>query len=180
MLIPPNLARRYGLVSCRSAGESETCREIAPLHRGVVVLDALQKRALSGITRQSESDNGDQRRCRIRCTCYCSGRLESLRTQIEIRDLLAPRGFSCRPVIGGDRDIDRGQHEQREQGTDRHARDHDKSDREPARRRWTRAAISIAERLSRPSLSCNSLANSTIRMPCLLIRPTRVSNPTWV
>src|SRR4051794_21012784 len=48
MLIPPNLARRYGLVSCRSAGESETCRKIAPLHRGVLVLDALQKSPCQG------------------------------------------------------------------------------------------------------------------------------------
>ena len=43
-----------------------------------------------------------------------------------------------------------------------------------------RAAISIAERLSSPSLSCSSLANSTIRMPCLVISPTRVNRPTWV
>ena len=43
-----------------------------------------------------------------------------------------------------------------------------------------RAAISIAERRSSPSLSCSSLANSTIRIPCLVIRPTSVSNPTWV
>ncbi len=45
----------------------------------------------------------------------------------------------------------------------------------------TRAAISIAERRSSPpSLTCSSLANSTIRIPCLLISPTNVSRPTWV
>ena len=27
---------------------------------------------------------------------------------------------------------------------------------------------------------CSSLANSTIRMPCLLMRPISVTRPTWV
>src|ERR1700757_3702998 len=38
------------------------------------------------------------------------------------------------------------------------------------------AACSMASRLAVP-LSCSSLANSTIRMPCLLIRPISVTRP---
>jgi len=44
----------------------------------------------------------------------------------------------------------------------------------------TRAARSIAARRSRSSLRCSSLANSTIKMPCLLIRPISVTSPIWV
>ncbi|MCY1546600.1 hypothetical protein D9M68_826040 [compost metagenome] len=42
------------------------------------------------------------------------------------------------------------------------------------------AAFSMAVRRSSCSLCCSSLANSTIRMPCLLIRPISVTNPIWV
>ena len=41
------------------------------------------------------------------------------------------------------------------------------------------AACSIASRLGVP-LRCSSLANSTIRMPCLLISPISVTRPTSV
>src|SRR6185312_896268 len=47
-------------------------------------------------------------------------------------------------------------------------------------RKRTAAASSIASRLLYPCSRCNWLANSTIRMPCLLIRPTSVTRPTWV
>ncbi|CFP02173.1 Uncharacterised protein [Bordetella pertussis] len=43
-----------------------------------------------------------------------------------------------------------------------------------------RAARSMAARRSSPACACISLANSTIRMPCLLIRPIRVTRPIWV
>src|SRR5690606_21955994 len=46
-------------------------------------------------------------------------------------------------------------------------------------RRRMPEACSIASRLPIPCI-CSLLANSTIRMPCLEITPTRVTRPTWV
>ena len=43
----------------------------------------------------------------------------------------------------------------------------------------TLAAATIASRLLLP-LCCSSFATSTIRMPCLLMRPIKVTSPTWV
>ena len=129
--------------------------------------------------------------------------LESLRTQIELRDLLASLGFRSRPVIGGDRHIDRRQNEQREKSADRHAGDDDQPDREAARRAapvavssgthprpWPRSSSGSAAAGRGPparwptpvdpSCAASPFANLTIRMPCLLISPIRVSNPTCV
>src|ERR1700722_18116198 len=61
-------------------------------------------------------------------------RLEYRWSAIEFRDFLGSLRFRTGPVIGGNRYIDRGQHEQREQGSDGHAGDNDQPDREPARR----------------------------------------------
>ncbi|MCY1512515.1 hypothetical protein D9M68_469770 [compost metagenome] len=47
-------------------------------------------------------------------------------------------------------------------------------------RRRIRAACSMAVRRSSPWLTCISLANSTIRMPCLLINPISVTSPICV
>ena len=46
-----------------------------------------------------------------------------------------------------------------------------------AARRRIAAASSMASRRDLPA-ACSSLATSTIRMPCLLIRPIRVTSPT--
>ncbi|MNT86465.1 hypothetical protein D3C72_2267600 [compost metagenome] len=42
------------------------------------------------------------------------------------------------------------------------------------------AALRMAVMRSSRSCTCNSLANSTIRMPCLLIKPIRVTRPICV
>ncbi|MNC73388.1 hypothetical protein D3C75_1245750 [compost metagenome] len=42
------------------------------------------------------------------------------------------------------------------------------------------AALLIAAARSSCSSSCRVLANSTMRMPCLLIRPISVTRPIWV
>jgi hypothetical protein len=46
-------------------------------------------------------------------------------------------------------------------------------------RRRTAAASSMAASFAIPC-RCSSLANCTIRMPCLLMRPSSVTNPTCV
>ena len=63
-----------------------------------------------------------------------SGRLERLLAKVEIGDLLGPLRAGLRLVVGGHPDIDRRQHEQREQRADRHAGYDDETDREAARR----------------------------------------------
>ncbi|MNO02588.1 hypothetical protein D3C81_2230450 [compost metagenome] len=47
-------------------------------------------------------------------------------------------------------------------------------------RRRMDAASSTASRADRPLSLRNWLANSTIRIPCLLISPISVTSPTWV
>ncbi|MCY1457557.1 hypothetical protein D9M71_748620 [compost metagenome] len=47
-------------------------------------------------------------------------------------------------------------------------------------RRRIAAASSTASRTDSPRSRRNWLANSTMRMPCLLIRPISVTRPTWV
>ncbi|MCY1367380.1 hypothetical protein D9M69_543110 [compost metagenome] len=47
-------------------------------------------------------------------------------------------------------------------------------------RRRIAAASSMASRTGRPRSRRSWLANSTMRMPCLLISPISVTSPTWV
>src|SRR3954470_11143955 len=63
-----------------------------------------------------------------------SGRFQSRSAEIKILDLLGSIRTGFRLVVGGQQDIYRRQHEQREQRADRHTRDHHETNREAAGR----------------------------------------------
>ena len=111
--------------------------------------------------------------------------------------------FRQRFVLRGQEGVDHRQHEQGEQGADGQTRHYDDADAEalgraracrieqrdqPAimaavvismgRRRTLAACITACIRFM-PCSSCSSFATSQIRIPCLVIRPTRVMRPTW-
>ena len=118
--------------------------------------------------------------------------------------LAGARRIAGGAVVAREHGVHGGQHEQREQGAHQHAH-HDHQPQAVAAvragaggeqqrdqpttmaavvirmgRSRMRAACSIAPRRSRLWLICISLANSTIRMPCLLIRPISVTSPICV